>query len=94
MGHTKPETIADIKRELEAIRRLDGIRERSPGVFYYKSTAFLHFHDRDGSRWADVKTPAGYKEVVIAFSANAMAKRRFLKAVKDAHASLAGQRRQ
>jgi hypothetical protein len=89
MAHTKPEMITDLARELEAIRGLDRITEKSPGIFYYKSTGFLHFHDKDGRRWADVKTPTGYEEIDIGFSANAAARRRFLKAVKDAHARLA-----
>ena len=90
MGHTKPEMITDLARELEAIRGLDRITERSPGSFYYKSAGFLHFHDKDGRRWADVKTPSGYEEIDIRFSANAAERRGFLRAVKDAHAKLAG----
>jgi hypothetical protein len=89
MGHTKPEMLADLARELDAIRGFEGIKERSPGVFYYKAIAFLHFHDKDGSRWGDVKTPGGYQEVKIEFHADAAARRRFLDAVRNAHALLA-----
>ena len=89
MGHTKPEMITDLARELSAIRDLDRITEKSPGTFYYKSTGFLHFHDKAGRRWADVKTPTGYEQIDIGFSADAAARRRFLKAVKNAHALLA-----
>jgi hypothetical protein len=89
MGHTKPEMLADIAAELDVVRRLDGIKERSPGVFYYKSSAFLHFHDKDGKRWADVKTPRGYREVGIEFRPDARARRRFVESVKEAHALLA-----
>jgi hypothetical protein len=88
MGHTKPEMIRDLARELAAIRGLDRVTEKSPGSFYYKSRGFLHFHDKDGRRWADVKTPTGYQEIDIEFSADAAARRRFLKAVKDAHTLL------
>jgi hypothetical protein len=90
MGHTKPEMITDLARELEAIRSLDRLTERSPGCFYYKSAGFLHFHDKDGRRWADVKTPTGYEEIEIGFSANAADRRRFVKAVERAHSLLAG----
>ncbi len=93
MGHTRPESIADIARELDSIRGFDAIREKSAGVFYYKSIPFLHFHDKDGVRWADVKTPNGYRKVGIEFRATAAARRRFVKAIKDAHAILAGRRR-
>jgi hypothetical protein len=89
MGHTKPEMLADLAGELEVVRGLEGIKERSPGVFYYRSTAFLHFHDKDGKRWADVKTPRGYREIDIEFQPDARTRRKFLESVKDAHAVLA-----
>jgi len=88
MGHTKPEMLADIAAELAAVRGLEGIKERSPGVFYYKSIAFLHFHDKNGKRWADVKSPRGYREVAIDFQADARARRKFVQSVTDAHALL------
>ena len=89
MGHTKPENLADLAQELDAIRELEGIKQRSAGVFYYRSSAFLHFHDQDGRRWADVKTPRGYQEVAIGFDADIASRRRFLKAAREAHAALA-----
>jgi hypothetical protein len=82
--------LSDIARELDAIRALAGMKEKSPGVFYYRAVAFLHFHDKDGKRWADVKTPRGYQEIEIQFAAGAAARGRFLQAVRDAHAALAG----
>jgi hypothetical protein len=93
MGHTKPEDLADIAGELDAIRSLEGIVERSRGVFYYRSSAFLHFHDKDGSRWADVKTPTGYRKVAIEFDAGSAARQRFLSAVRKAHAVIDAARR-
>jgi len=92
MGHTRPEMLSDIAHELDAIRALEGMKEKSPGVFYYKSVAFLHFHDKAGSRWADVKTPRGYQEIEIQFTPGAAARRRFLQAVRNAHAALAAAR--
>lgn len=44
------------------------------------------------SRWADVKTPRGYREVKIEFHADAGARRKFLGSVQDAHALLAKKR--
>jgi hypothetical protein len=34
---------------------LRSVRERSPGVFYVKGLPFLHFHLKEGRRWADVR---------------------------------------
>ncbi len=55
MGHTKLELIGDLAFELAALRLLPGIKEKKPGIFYFKALPFLHFHDKDGVRWADIK---------------------------------------
>lgn len=92
MGHTKPELIADLKKELDSIRELEGIKEKSFGVFYFKSIPFLHFHNKEGQRWADVKTPRGYKRVDNAPDANGTTRKNFLKAVKTAYEVLAAEK--
>jgi hypothetical protein len=88
MGHTKAENLADISSELREIGNLESIKERSPGIFYLKSIPFLHFHDKDGKRWADLKTPAGWKRLPLDFAASAASRRRFLSRVKSASAML------
>ena len=55
MAHCPYENLADLESVLEAIRGWPGIKERGPGVFYLKSTPFLHFHEKDGARWADAR---------------------------------------
>lgn len=92
MGHTKPEMLKDLKNELESIRKLEGIREKSFGVFYLKSIPFMHFHDKDGERWADVKTPLGYKKIPISFDALASKRKSFLKEIENAHGVLSKKR--
>jgi len=93
LGHTKPEALADLRVELQLIRSLTGITERSPGVFYWKSTAFLHFHDQDGKRWADVKSAAGWKHVAIDFVATAQDKADFIAETRQAYAELTRNRK-
>jgi hypothetical protein len=44
-----------IESLLEQLRTVDGLTERKRGVFYRKSSAFLHFHEDDGVAYADVK---------------------------------------
>jgi hypothetical protein len=88
MGHTKPESIADLREELNAIRALEGIKEKSPGIFYLKAIPFLHFHDKDGKRWADVKTSKGWLQVDVDFEAKPKARASLVKAAKDAHQEL------
>jgi hypothetical protein len=40
---------------LAELRRVDGMHERSPGVFYVGSRAFLHFHEDGDDVYADVR---------------------------------------
>jgi len=40
---------------LTRIRSIDGLVEKSPGVFYRKSKAFLHFHEDPEGPFVDVR---------------------------------------
>ena len=46
------ESLDDVLRPLRAHRALV---ERTPGSFYFKSKAFLHFHEDPAGLFADVK---------------------------------------
>lgn len=85
MGHTKPELLRDLSSELEIIRKLDGLKEKGNGIFYYKSIPFLHFHDKDGKRWAHIKSQKDWSELNIDFNASETQRRIFLTKVKKAH---------
>ncbi len=85
MGHTKFEDLRDIEAELKSIRQLPNLIEKKPGIFYYKATPFLHFHDKDGKRWADVKVASGWKTLDLDFDASKTKRAAFLKAVKQVH---------
>jgi hypothetical protein len=88
MAHIQPEVIADLSNVLDEIRNIPGMKEKSFAVFYLKSKPFLHFHEKDGSRWADVKTKAGsWKKVIIPFGASAADKKIFLKSVVSLYTS-------
>lgn len=82
MGHTKPEDLQDLQSTLEELRSLPSIREKSKNIFYYKSIPFLHFHDKDGKRWADAKDGTDWgKPISIPFSCTEKQKKSFLKEV-------------
>ncbi len=85
MAHTKASDLKDLASELSELRSLPGLKEKSAGIFYYKSISFLHFHDKDGKRWADVKAGGSWQHVDIDFKASAAARAKFLKAAKAAH---------
>jgi len=88
MAHTKPADLKDLEQELSELRSLPGLKEKSPGIFYFKSVSFLHFHDKDGKRWADVKVDGCWNKLPVDFRASTAAKAKFLKAALDAHAKI------
>ena len=89
MGHTKPADLEDLQDLLDQLRAWDGIREKSKNVFYYKSAPFLHFHDKDGKRWADIRSKKNWDKLLkIPFNATARQKAAFLEAVGKCYRSL------
>jgi hypothetical protein len=56
MRHASSEDLEAIAELVAALRGMDGLREKSPGVFYRRSKAFLHFHVDGDDLFADVRT--------------------------------------
>jgi hypothetical protein len=55
LKHAGPATLATLEPLLLALRQRGGLKEKSPGAFYLKSAAFLHFHEDPGGIFVDVK---------------------------------------
>jgi hypothetical protein len=55
MRHITPARLPDIDRLLVELRAVDGLTERTPGIFYMRSRAFLHFHEDGDDIYADVR---------------------------------------
>jgi hypothetical protein len=55
MKHAGAEALYALSELLEQIRAREGIKEKSPGVFYRRSKAFLHFHEDPAGLFADVR---------------------------------------
>jgi len=55
MKHATPEAIARIEPLLKRVRCIEGLKEKRPGIYYYKSSAFLHFHEDEDEIFADIK---------------------------------------
>jgi hypothetical protein len=53
--HARPETLAALEPMLRQLRKDATLVERTPGCFYRKSKAFLHFHEEASGTYADVK---------------------------------------
>jgi hypothetical protein len=60
MKHAGPEALDQLEPILEEIRRLDGLKEKKRGAFYYRSSGFLHFHEDPEGFFADLKTGDDY----------------------------------
>jgi hypothetical protein len=55
MRHITPARLGDLDALLADLRTVDGLAERSRGVFYVRSRAFLHFHEDGDDIYADVR---------------------------------------
>ena len=55
MKHASRDTLEALQPLLDELRRVPDLVERTPGAFYFKSKAFLHFHEDPTGLHADVK---------------------------------------
>lgn len=59
MKHAGPIALDRIEPLIARLRALPGLKEKSRGVFYLKSRAFLHFHEDPKGLFADIRTADG-----------------------------------
>ena len=59
MAHASPEALKPLLPLLRQLREIKGLTEKQPGIFYLRSNAFLHFHDDQGTLYADRKKAGG-----------------------------------
>ena len=55
MKHAGEAALNSIEPMLIELRQLEGVRERKPGIFYRKASAFIHFHEDPAGLFADVR---------------------------------------
>jgi hypothetical protein len=55
MKHAGPDSLAALEPLLRKVRQHSTLVERTPGSFYRKSKAYLHFHEDPSGTFADVK---------------------------------------
>ena len=63
MRHAGREALDALESLLRDLRSVDGLREKSRGVFYRKSRAFLHFHEDPSGLYADVRFEAVFERL-------------------------------
>lgn len=59
MKHAGSDALDQIEPLIARIRAIPGLKEKSRGVFYLRSRAFLHFHEDPKGLFADVRTVDG-----------------------------------
>jgi hypothetical protein len=57
--HAGAEALDRLSPLLEAVRQIPALKERSRGVFYLRSKAFLHFHEDPAGLFADIRATDG-----------------------------------
>lgn len=65
MRHARSAALDDLEPLLSGLRRVDGLVERSRGVFYRRSKAFLHFHEDPTGLHADVRIAEDFERVRV-----------------------------
>jgi hypothetical protein len=58
MKHITPPMLDALEPLLVELRAIAGLKERSRGVFYRRSRAFLHFHEDPKGLFADIRDAA------------------------------------
>lgn len=61
MRHATAATLDELGPLLDRLRGLDGLVERTRGVFYRRSRAFLHFHEDPTGLYADVRLGSDFE---------------------------------
>jgi hypothetical protein len=59
MAHADETALQTLLPLLRQLREIKSLREKSPGTFYMKGSAFIHFHDEAGTLHADLKKTTG-----------------------------------
>ncbi len=81
MKHAGPDALDGLEPLLDEIRVIPGLVERSRGVFYKKSKAFLHFHEDPAGVHADIRRDAQFARYRVETPAERAA---FLEIVREA----------
>ena len=59
MRHARPQDLDRLEDLLVQLRALPGLIEKTRGVFYFRSRAFLHFHEDPKGLFADLREAGG-----------------------------------
>lgn len=81
MRHARADALDLLEPLIAELRMIEGIKERSRGVFYRKSQSWLHFHEDPAGLFADLRDGADFARYRVT---TATERRKFLAAVRRA----------
>ena len=61
MKHATAEALDRLEPLLDRVRALPALKEKSRGVFYFKSRAVLHFHEDPTGLFADFRATGDWR---------------------------------
>ncbi len=65
MKHAGGQALDSLQDLLSRIREFSNLNEKGRGVFYLKSTAFLHFHEDPSGLFADLKSGSDWARLPV-----------------------------
>jgi hypothetical protein len=65
MKHATAASLSQLKDLIADLRKLPGVTERRPGIFYARGRALLHFHEDSTGLFADIKGTDDWKRVAV-----------------------------
>jgi hypothetical protein len=63
--HVSSSGLDELDDLLRELRGVDGLTEKTRGVFYRRSRAFLHFHEDPSGLYADVRLDAEFERMRV-----------------------------
>ena len=65
MKHATAPALDRLEPMLAKVRRHGGLKEKSRGVFYFKSKAMLHFHEDPAGLFADFRAARDWQRFAV-----------------------------
>ena len=65
MKHATPQALDRLEPLLAKVRRQGELKEKSRGVFYFKSKAVLHFNEDPAGLFADFRTTGDWQRFAV-----------------------------
>lgn len=88
MAHCSYDRLQDFAYFFDELRRWTHIREPKPGIFYFKSKAFLHFHSKEEKRWAHLRSTGSWEEIDIPDTLTPKSRQYIVETIEKHHARL------